>query len=159
MVFVLAADVAVSCILGALLLAMGLQLAGVGPAGARVDQAIAAIRPQWAAMRAQSAEIQRMRGEILATRALRAAPSWPEALEALRTVVLPGVWLARVTVDDTGAIEVAVRAMQSKAIAEFVARLQSVQGVEEVRLVSTETLRVAGQEVLQATIKARVSAQ
>jgi hypothetical protein len=159
MVVVLAADVAVSCMVGALLVAMGLQLAGVGPARARIDQEIAAIRPQWAAMSAQRAEIPRMRREIMAIRGLRAAPPWPEALEALRTVAPAGLWLARVTIDDTGSIDVAVRASQSKVIAEFVARLQSVQGIDGVRLVSTETVRVAGQEILQATIAARVSVQ
>lgn len=153
----LAADVAVSCILGALLLAVGLQLAGAGRASARLDQEIAAIRPQWAAISAQQAEIIRMRREMLAIRALYAGPPWPEALEALRAVVPPGVWLIRVTVYDTGTINVAVRAPQANVIAAVVRRLQSVQGIEGVRLVSTETVRAAGQDFLVATLEARVS--
>jgi len=155
----LAVDVAVSCILSALLLALGLQFAGVVRAGARVDQEIAAIRPQWASINAQQAEITRMRREMLAIRALYAGPPWPEALEALRAVVPPGVWLIRVTVQDTGIVNVAVRASQAKVIAAVVWRLQSVQGIEGVRLVSTETVRVAGQDFLVATIEARVSPQ
>lgn len=153
----LAVDVAVSCILGALFLALGLQLAGVGRAGARLDQEIAVVRPQWAAISAQQAEITRMRREMLAIRALYAEPPWPEALEALRAVVPPGVWLIRVTVHDTGIINVSVRASQAKVIAAVVRRLQSVPGIEGVRLVSTETVRAAGQDFLAATLEARVS--
>ncbi|HEY3247954.1 MAG TPA: PilN domain-containing protein [bacterium] len=150
-------DLAVSGIVLALALAIGVQWFLVQRTLDGYDAEAAALQPRWSAVRSDVQQIQRLRRDVNALQTAFTAPEWIDVFEAVRAAMPPGLWLFKVSVIDTGALEVTVRTTQPPAAAQFIQRLQATPGLRDVRLVLTETVRAAGADVSQATIAAQVA--
>ncbi len=140
----------------ALLLAIVLQSTTVGRAAAKIDWEMAALYPQWTSFREQTQEVQRLQREIEAFRKVLGGPAWLNLLESLRVTAPPGVWLAGLTADESGALEVVLRTTEPGAIGVFLDRLHTIPALRDIRLALTETVTVGTQELLQAKVVAQV---
>lgn len=151
-----AASIAVSALVLALILAIGIQWFGERRVLAAYEVQIAALQPQWTELRTQTQQIRPLRRDVSALRTALAAPQWIDVFEAVRAAMPSGLWLFKVSAAETGALEVTVRTSQTQAVPLFLQRLQATPGLRDVRLVQTETVQTGAAEVSQATIAAQV---